>query len=193
MGRFGTGYRSNKGLWLALAAAGLITAVYAYVIDRTREVPATGALFGHLLGILGFVLMLLTETLYSIWKSRQTGVWEARAAWLQFHFFTGLVGPYLVFLHGSWKFYGLAGATLLLTFIVVVSGLIGRYIYSRVSRLPVGIEMEGVSGGSQAADLRRGSRLLAAWHLIHISLGMALFTAAFVHIGAVLYFMVSRR
>jgi hypothetical protein len=29
---------------------------------------------------------------------------------------------------------------------------------------------------------------MAIWHLIHIPIGMALFTAAFIHIGAALYY-----
>jgi hypothetical protein len=30
--------------------------------------------------------------------------------------------------------------------------------------------------------------MLAIWHTLHIPLGMALFTAAFIHIGAAIYY-----
>ena len=188
MPRYMTQYKGNRELWLAFLAAILITAVYAFVIFWTRAIPPAGALFGHLLGILGFILMLITEILYSIRKRSQTARWGSMAAWLQFHIFTGLIGPYLVLLHSSWKFNGLAGATTLLTIIIVISGFIGRYIYTQIPRALDGAEIETPSGQVQAGALARARRLMAAWHLIHIPLGMALFTAAFIHIGAALYY-----
>jgi xanthosine utilization system XapX-like protein len=111
MPRYMTQSRGNRELWLSFMAAILITAVYAFVVFWTRAIPPAGALFGHLLGILGFILMLLTEILYSIRKRSQTAQWGSMASWLQFHIFTGLIGPYMVLLHSSWKFNGLAGAT----------------------------------------------------------------------------------
>jgi hypothetical protein len=188
MTRYMTQYKGNRELWLSLLAAMLITAVYAFVVFWTRAIPPAGALFGHVLGILGFILMLLSETLYSIRKRSQTARWGSMASWLQFHIFTGLVGPYLVLLHSSWKFNGLAGATTLLTVIIVISGFIGRYIYTQIPRGLDGIEIETSSGQEQAGSLARARRLMGVWHLLHIPLGMALFTAAFIHIGAALYY-----
>jgi hypothetical protein len=140
------------------------------------------------LGILGFILMLMTEILYSIRKRSRSARWGSMASWLQFHIFTGLVGPYLVLLHSSWKFNGLAGATTLLTILIVISGFIGRYIYTQIPRTLDGVEIETPSGQFQANSLARARRLLAVWHIIHIPIGMALFTAAFIHIGAALYY-----
>jgi len=188
LARYMTLNSRNKELWLSLLAGIIITAVYAFVVFWTRAIPPAGDLFGHLLGILGFILMLFTEILYSIRKRSQTARWGSMAAWLQFHIFTGLVGPYLVLLHSSWKFNGLAGATTLLTIIIVISGFIGRYIYTQIPRSLDGVEIESPSGQVQAAALARARRLMTVWHVIHIPLGMALFTAAFFHIGAALYY-----
>jgi hypothetical protein len=188
MARYMTRYGNNKEIWLSLLAAILITAVYAFVILWTRAIPPAGAFFGHMLGILGFILMLLTEILYSIRKRSRTARWGSMASWLQFHIFTGLVGPYLVLLHSSWKFNGLAGATTLLTILIVISGFIGRYIYTQIPRTLDGVEVETPSTKFQAAALARARRLMAVWHVIHIPIGMALFTAAFIHIGAALYY-----
>jgi hypothetical protein len=105
--------------------------------------------------------------------------------WLQFHIFTGLVGPFMVLLHTSWKFNGLAGVTTLFTVIIVVSGFIGRYIFTRIPRTMDGLEIEGTL--SQEA-LKQARRFMALWHTIHIPIGMALFVSAFVHIGAALYY-----
>jgi cytochrome b561 len=94
----------------------------------------------------------------------------------------------MVLLHSSWKFNGLAGATMLLTVVIVISGFIGRYIYTRIPRNLDGIEVESAVGGIQASALSQSRRLMALWHTIHIPIGMALFVSAFVHIAAALYY-----
>ncbi len=177
--------RSNIELWLAILAGIVITAVYALVVFTAREIPAAGELFGHVLGITGFFMMLMTETLYSIRKRMRGASWGRMSFWLQFHIFTGLVGPYMVLLHTSWKFNGLAGAVTLLTVIIVLSGVIGRYIFTRIPRTLDGMEIEGAI---PEAMLRQSRRLMALWYTIHIPIGMALFISAFVHIGGAIYY-----
>ncbi len=177
--------RGNRELWAAFLTGVLITGLYAAVVFFTRRIPATREFFGHALGIFGFVLMLLTEVLYSLRKRSRSARWGRMSSWLQFHIYTGLVGPFMVLLHTSWKFNGLAGATTLLTVIIVVSGFIGRYIYTRIPRTLDGLEIEG---SLSEAALRQARRLMALWHTIHIPIGMALFLSAFVHIGAALYY-----
>jgi hypothetical protein len=86
--------------------------------------------------------MLLTETLYSWRKRSRSARWGKMSSWLRFHIFTGLVGPYMVLLHSSWKFNGLAGIVLLLTVVIVLSGIVGRYIYTAIPRTADGTEIE---------------------------------------------------
>ncbi len=107
--------------------------------------PAASSLVGHGIGIVGFILMLMTATLYSIRKRLTDARWGSMAAWLRFHMVTGLVGPYMVLLHTAMRFHGLAGVAMLLTVVVVVSGLVGRYIYTAVPRVIDGAE-PGVGG-----------------------------------------------
>ena len=220
----------NKELWLAMVCMLLIGGLYGLVTIWYREVPAASGLFGHLIGVLGFILMLMTELLYSLRKRSRTARWGKMSDWLAFHIFTGLVGPFMVLLHSSWKFQGLAGIVMLMTVIIVVSGFIGRYIYTAVPRTVDGVEVQAASleqgmaemdaevkrmelvreSGSvrekeirqrveelkrereklqrQVGSLARTRRRLAIWHTVHIPLGMALFTAAFIHIGAALYY-----
>ena len=177
--------RGNRELWAAFLTGVLVTGLYAAVVFFTRQIPAAGEFFGHTLGIFGFILMLMTEVLYSLRKRSRSARWGRMSSWLQFHIYTGLVGPFMVLLHTSWKFNGLAGATTLLTVIIVVSGFIGRYIYTRIPRTLDGLEIEG---SLSEAALRQARRLMALWHTIHIPIGMALFLSAFVHIGAALYY-----
>lgn len=177
--------RGNRELWLAFVVALLITGLYLLVVFATRQIPPASELFGHGMGIVGFLLMLMTETLYSLRKRSRSVRWGKMSTWLQMHIFMGLVGPYMVLLHTSWKFNGLAGVTTLLTVVIVISGLIGRYIFTRIPRSLDGLEIEGTL--SQEA-LKQARRLLALWHTIHIPIGMALFISAFVHAGAALYY-----
>jgi hypothetical protein len=263
--------QSNRELWLSFIAIIAITLLYLFVVIMLGGIPGASDLFGHGIGIIGFILMLATETLYTLRKRSRTARWGKMSSWLQFHIFTGLVGPYMVLLHTSWKFNGLAGLVMLLTIIIVASGFLGRYIYTSVPRNVDGIEIEAdeleqqirfvdselqtwlssrpdlyqalsssisstkVSNGDklvfgrafeewnarlkwwslssrldkkaraqakqlndllkrernlrrQLASIALTRRLLGLWHAIHIPVGMVLFTAAFIHIIAAIYY-----
>jgi hypothetical protein len=129
--------------------------------------------------------MLLTETLYSLRKRIRSASFGRMSTWLKFHIYMGLVGPFMVLLHSSWKFNGLAGATTLLTAIIVISGFIGRYIFTRIPRTMDGLEIEGTLSQE---TLKRARQLMSLWHAVHIPIGIALFISAFVHLGGALYY-----
>jgi hypothetical protein len=131
----------HRELVLALLAVGVITALYAGYAQAVT-VPAASGLLGHSLGIIGFGLMLMTETLYSLRKRAMRQPRGSMRSWLQFHIFTGIVGSYLVILHSAWSFNGLAGLLTLMTAVVVASGFIGRYIYTAVPRTADGVVIE---------------------------------------------------
>jgi hypothetical protein len=251
-------------LILSLVAIAAITV--GYVIYAQDGMPEPGGLVGHSLGVVGFVLMLSTEVLYSVRKRYPNFHLGTMNTWLQAHIFTGLVGPYLVLLHTSWRFSGLAGVLTLATAVVVVSGIIGRYIYTAVPRDLDGAEIAAsqlqkqiaandqelrdlgaerlgvvpVEGGLptsglllvlgrpfyrlrrrwrmgramsalgpkshpaadkllhalderqrlqlQMALLDATRRVLALWHAFHVPLSAGLFTLAFIHVGAALYY-----
>jgi hypothetical protein len=99
--------------------------------------------------------------------------------WLELHVFAGLVGPYLVLLHTSFRFRGLAGVLTLAMLFVVGSGLVGRFLVPALSSEQIG------PGGSPPGRFRRG---LALWYLLHVPLALAMFALAAVHIVAALYY-----
>lgn len=140
-------------LLVAGALAAGITAVYA-TFSAASGVPASGAIVGHLMGVVGFTMMLLTETLYSLRKRAMRKPRGSMRTWLRIHIVMGIVGPYLVLLHSAWTFRGLAGALTLLTAIVVASGFIGRYIYTAVPRTADGAVFEAQELGAMLAELR---------------------------------------
>lgn len=140
-------------LIFALAAIATITAGYVYLAQS--GVPQANSLVGYCLGIVGFLMMLSTEIMYSLRKRIERFHFGQMSRWLQAHIFTGLVGPYLVLLHSGWKFNGLAGVLMLLTAVVVLSGLIGRYIYTSVPRRLDGVELAVVELEEQIATVEQ--------------------------------------
>ena len=126
----------------------------------------------------------------------------------------------MVLLHSSWKFNGLAGITLLLTVIIVISGFVGRYIFTSIPRTVDGIEIETAvlekqisrldaeirarsesrtreikrlideqkQLNRQVRNLANTRRFMSLWHTVHVPIGLALFTAAFIHSVAAFYY-----
>ena len=179
----------------ALAAIAAVTVLYGVAYSQASAFPTASSLVGHGIGIAGFVLMLMTATLYSLRKLRTDAHWGSTSAWLKFHMVTGLVGPYMVLLHTAMRFSGLAGLAMLLTVIVVASGLMGRYIYTRVPRAVEGFEAASGEAGldDRRSRLMKRRKALAIWHTFHVPLTWALFAAAFIHVVAALYFATLQR
>lgn len=123
----------TRELELSLLMVFVLSGVYiAYEILAE---PAGGHPFGHTLGIIGTLLMLMTEVLYSLRKRTRLLNWGGPVRfWLSFHIFTGIVGPFLVLMHTGLAFRGLAGISMALTVIVVASGFVGRYFYTALPR-----------------------------------------------------------
>jgi hypothetical protein len=154
--------QKSRELLFAVLAMVLVTLAYLLAQTLYGATPRASSLFGHGLGVLGFVLMLMTETLYSLRKRTRLARWGQMSHWLEFHIFTGLVGPFMVLLHPGWQFRGLAGVLSLLTVLIVISGVVGRYIYTAVPRTADGIEIDLAVLENQAAQLE--AELLASEH-----------------------------
>jgi hypothetical protein len=139
----GPALRRHHEIWYALLAMLVITGLYALAYRQASGFPKAWGLVGHGIGIVGFILILMTETLYSIRKRLTDAKWGSMASWLKFHIFTGLVGPYMVLLHTSMKFHGIAAVAMLFTVVVVASGIVGRYLYTAVPRTVYAVEAMG--------------------------------------------------
>lgn len=150
--------RENFELNLSFIVVALMVGVY--VLYETVSTPSGGNPFGHSLGIIGSMLMLMTEILYSVRKRLRIFNVGRLRHWLSFHIFTGIVGPTLVLMHTGLEFRGLAGLTMFMTVLVVASGFLGRYIYTAVPRTLAGIEVDRQTLVADAAQKRA---TLTAW------------------------------
>ncbi len=141
-------------LWLGFLACLVLTAFYAvYAVLAT---PSGGHPFGHFIGVVGMLLMLVTEIVYSVRKRVHWLHWVGSLRlWLSFHIFTGIVGPFLVLLHSAFAVSGLAGLALVMTGLVVLSGLVGRYVYTAVPRTRAGIELSRDELAARAQELKK--------------------------------------
>lgn len=98
-------------------------------------------LIGHSLGILGTVLMLLIF-LYSVRKKSKTlQRFGTQAQWLQVHIFFGIAGPVLVTFHTSGKLNGIVAIAFYSMWAMVLSGVVGRYLYAKIPRTISGNQM----------------------------------------------------
>lgn len=99
---------------------------------------------GHLMGILGTLFMLLL-LLYSIRKRFAFArKWGSLGTWLKIHIYLGIAGPGLVVFHTAFKLSGIVAVSFWSMVLVVVSGVVGKYIYELIPRSLSGMEMNRI-------------------------------------------------
>jgi hypothetical protein len=97
---------------------------------------------GHGLGIIGTLMMIFGVGIYMIRKryKRFFNLGYLKH-WLEFHIFLCSVGPVLVLYHTAFKFGGLVSVSFWSMVLVVLSGVVGRFIYLQIPRTIQGREL----------------------------------------------------
>lgn len=99
-------------------------------------------LFGHGLGIMGTLLMLIGVTSYIARKRYKFLARFGRLKyWLEFHIFLCSLGPVMILFHTAFKFGGIVSIAFWSMVAVVLSGVIGRFIYIQIPRTIGGREL----------------------------------------------------
>lgn len=94
-----------------------------------------GGLYGHGLGILGTLLILIGVVMYLVRKRNKALARFGRLKyWLEFHIFLCTLGPVMILYHTAFKFGGIVSIAFWSMVAVVLSGVIGRYIYIQIPR-----------------------------------------------------------
>ena len=97
---------------------------------------------GHGVGILGTLLILIGVFSYMARKRyRSLGRIGLLKHWLEFHIFLCTEGAILILFHTSFKFGGIVAISFWSMVAVVLSGVIGRFIYIQIPRTIQGREM----------------------------------------------------
>ncbi len=119
-------------LALALGLPLLYAAVYAYgrLYWNERMYVAEEGL-GYFLGLTGGIMMLIA-TAYTFTR-RLALLRPLLKHMLRIHIFFGIVGPFLVLVHSTFHVGSLNGGIALVSMtLVFLSGVIGRYLYSKI-------------------------------------------------------------
>jgi Fe-S-cluster-containing hydrogenase component 2 len=93
-------------------------------------------------GVIGTALMIIAAV-YPIFRRIKFFRWLAsNTMWFDFHLMAGIIGPMFVLLHSALKLDTWVSAAFWSMVIVVVSGFLGRYLYTLVPELSSGVELE---------------------------------------------------
>jgi len=97
---------------------------------------------GHGLGIVGTLLILIGVFTY-IGRKKKKFLPRVGSLkyWLEFHIFLCSVGPLLILFHTAFKFGGIVSISFWSMVAVVLSGVIGRFIYIQIPRTIQGREL----------------------------------------------------
>jgi Fe-S-cluster-containing hydrogenase component 2 len=93
-------------------------------------------------GLIGASLMLIAA-IYPIFRRIKLFRWMAsNTMWFDFHLMAGTVGPMFIALHSALKLDTWVSAAFWSMVIVVISGFLGRYLYTQIPELASGVELE---------------------------------------------------
>jgi pheromone shutdown protein TraB len=110
--------------------------------------------WGHGFGIIGTSMMIFGVAIYMIRKrSHKIFTFGYLKHWLEFHIFLCTVGPILVLYHTSFKFGGIVSVSFWSMVLVVLSGVVGRFIYIQIPRTVQGKEIDMKDLASMREDL----------------------------------------
>lgn len=108
-----------------------------------HKILKPSGMLGHGFGIIGSLMMVIGVSSYMIRKRnrRLFGLGYLKH-WLEFHIFMCTVGPLLILYHTAFKFGGIVSISFWSMTAVVLSGIIGRFIYVQIPRSIQGKELE---------------------------------------------------
>lgn len=110
--------------------------------------------WGHGFGIIGTIMMIFGVAIYMFRKrSRKLFTFGYLKHWLEFHIFLCTVGPILVLYHTAFKFGGIVSVSFWSMVLVVLSGVVGRFIYIQIPRTIQGREIDIKDLASMREDL----------------------------------------
>ncbi len=120
--------------WSSLLPLTTLSLLVAFLISRAGWFEA-GDNIGYYLGLVGGVMMLLL-LLYPLRKNmRALQNWGAVKYWFGVHMVLGIAGPVLVIAHSTFKLRSTnASVAMVCMLIVAGSGIIGRFLYTKVHR-----------------------------------------------------------
>ena len=156
-------YIASMVLMVLAVTAYLIYFGYAYYntsleerfYHGDHELLKPNGILGHGLGIIGSLSMIAGVSIYMLRKRmRFLSRLGKLKHWLEFHIFLCTIGPILVLFHTSFKIGGMVAVSFWSMIAVVLSGVIGRFIYIQIPRTIEGREMSLNEIRGMKSDIR---------------------------------------
>jgi hypothetical protein len=124
--------KSLLGLGPLLFTAAVLGVLYEGWIYREKEFIVAESGIGYWLGIIGTTMMAIL-LLYPLRKRGQFRSLGRVPTWFQSHMIMGIVGPLLIVLHSNFRAESLnASVAMFFMLTIVASGIIGRYLFSKI-------------------------------------------------------------
>jgi hypothetical protein len=147
------------GIGLPLAAVNLIGLPYyrAPMAVRVRHpwhhLLRPSGTVGLAAGILALAIFVFLW-LYPLRKKfKQLAFLGSVGRWMDVHVASALALPLLLLIHSAWQSDGLIGLGLVAMFVVIASGIVGRYLYVRIPRARDGVELTREEVATERRDL----------------------------------------
>jgi len=164
-------HRIYIGIFIAIGFITLVMLIYwgySYYQTSFEERPfhtdhillKPSGPIGHGLGILGTLLILIGVFSY-IGRKKNKFLPRVGALkyWLEFHIFLCSVGPLLILFHTAFKFGGIVSISFWSMVAVVLSGVIGRFIYIQIPRTIQGRELSLVEIKTMKDEMNLGLKI----------------------------------
>lgn len=118
------------------------TSVEERFFNSNHDLLKPSGVLGHGFGIIGTLMMIIGVAVYMLRKRyRKLFNLGYLKHWLELHIFLCTVGPILVLYHTAFKFGGIVSVSFWSMVLVVLSGVVGRFIYLQIPRTIQGHEL----------------------------------------------------
>jgi Fe-S-cluster-containing hydrogenase component 2 len=127
--------------------------VQAMVIEQISFKP--GGDLPMICGYIGTLLMMIATAYPLMRRVKAFRFLASNTMWFDFHMMSGTIGPMFVVLHAAFKLDNWVASAFWAMVIVVLSGVVGRYLYTQVPDLAHGRELEELEHQRAFARLRK--------------------------------------
>ncbi len=148
-----TVHKAYVGLFLIVGiSVTILLAIYGFddyitpleerFFNSSHDLLKPSGALGHGFGIIGTLMMIVGVSVYMVRKRyRKFFNIGYLKHWLEFHIFLCSVGPVFVLYHTAFKFGGIVSVSFWSMVLVVLSGVVGRFIYLQIPRTIQGQEI----------------------------------------------------
>lgn len=183
----------------AVVGAGIVAAVLVALWLEHALSPWPGQHLGHtqtghLLGWIGFILVLATFAYPAQKQLRPNQIWSK--PWLYMHEILGVLGPLLILVHSGAHLHAVVPVMALVALgLVVISGVVGAVLHSLAFRtlyerrhalVQEGLDDEAIE--LRLRELAAQEGILQWWPWVHVPLTAAFVVLTIMHVGGALYF-----